>query len=58
MADRLKEILQETAKERGGEIIAMEVMSDHVHHFASVPPKKPAPDVYLWVMERLELTPD
>ncbi|MEX1336917.1 IS200/IS605 family transposase [Hydrogenibacillus schlegelii] len=38
MADRLKEILQETAKERGWEIIAMEVMSDHVHHFASVPP--------------------
>ena len=38
IADRLKEIIQETAKERGWEIIAMEVMSDHVHHFASVPP--------------------
>ncbi|WP_368015051.1 IS200/IS605 family transposase, partial [Hydrogenibacillus schlegelii] len=38
MADRLKEILQETAKERGWEIIAMEVMPDHVHLFASVPP--------------------
>ncbi|OAR04795.1 IS200/IS605 family transposase [Hydrogenibacillus schlegelii] len=38
IADRLKEIIQETAKERGWEIIAMEVMPDHVHLFASVPP--------------------
>jgi len=43
VAERLKEILLETAAERGWEVIAMEVMPDHVHLFASAPPTvKPA----------------
>lgn len=43
MAERLKEILLETAVERGWDVIALEVMPDHVHLFASAPPTiKPA----------------
>lgn len=43
VADRLKVVLAETASERGWEVIALEVMPDHVHVFASTPPTvKPA----------------
>lgn len=43
MAERLKEILLEIAVERGWDVIALEVMPDHVHLFASAPPTiKPA----------------
>lgn len=38
VAIRLKTILQETAAEREWDIIAVEVMPDHVHLFASAPP--------------------
>lgn len=38
LANRLKEILRETVKNRGWEIVAVEVMPDHVHLFVSVPP--------------------
>lgn len=43
VAERLKEILLETAGERGWDVIALEVMPDHVHLFVSAPPTiKPA----------------
>jgi len=38
VADRLKEIIQTTATDRAWEVIALEVMPDHVHLFASAPP--------------------
>jgi putative transposase len=36
---RLKEILAEIATQYGFEILAVEVMPDHVHLFVSAPPK-------------------
>jgi len=45
VAERLKEILLETAAERGWEVIAMEVMPDHVHLFVSAPPTVKPTDV-------------
>jgi putative transposase len=38
IADRLKEILMTVAVHRELEVIALEVMPDHVHLFASAPP--------------------
>jgi putative transposase len=38
LAERLKELLREKADEMGWEIIALEVMPDHVHLFISVDP--------------------
>jgi putative transposase len=38
VADRLKEILMTVAVQRELEVIALEVMPDHVHLFASAPP--------------------
>jgi putative transposase len=38
LAERLKELLREKAEEMGWEIIALEVMPDHVHLFISVGP--------------------
>lgn len=36
---RLKELLAQIATQYGFEILAIEVMSDHVHLFVSAPPK-------------------
>lgn len=38
MGERLKELLREKSNELGWEIIALEVMPDHVHLFISVDP--------------------
>jgi putative transposase len=38
LGERLKELLREKAEEMGWEIIALEVMPDHVHLFISVDP--------------------
>lgn len=37
--DRLLEIFQTVAKQNGMEILAVEVMPDHVHLFVSAPPR-------------------
>lgn len=43
VVERLKAILLETAMGRGWDVIALEVMPDHVHLFVSAPPTiKPA----------------
>jgi len=39
VADRLRELLNEIADQYGFEILAYEVMPDHVHLFVSAPPK-------------------
>ena len=39
VADRLRELLDEIAVQYGFEILACEVMPDHVHLFVSAPPK-------------------
>jgi putative transposase len=39
----LKEALLALATERGYEVLALEVMPDHVHVFLSAPPKEPPP---------------
>lgn len=36
--ERLTEILRGVAKDKGWEVLAVEVMADHVHLFVSVPP--------------------
>ena len=38
VADRLKEVIQQTAAGREWDVIALEIMPDHVHLFASPPP--------------------
>lgn len=39
IAERLKELLSEIASQYGFQIVAVEVMPDHVHLFVSAPPK-------------------
>lgn len=39
VAERLEALLGEIAEQYGSEILAREVMSDHVHLFVSAPPK-------------------
>lgn len=39
IAERLKELLSEIASQYGFQIMAVEVMPDHVHLFVSTPPK-------------------
>jgi len=46
IADRLKVILYDIAKEKGFEIKSIEVMSDHVHVFVSAHPKFSASYIY------------
>ncbi len=36
--ERLKQIIEEVCKENGWEILALEIMPDHVHLFLSAPP--------------------
>ncbi len=38
VAKRLKELIEEKAKGLGLEILAMEIMPDHIHLFVSAPP--------------------
>jgi putative transposase len=49
LAERLKELLREKVGELGWEIIALEVMPDHVHLFISVDP-----DTAPWQVMRLK----
>jgi REP-associated tyrosine transposase len=42
VAARLRELIEQKATEKGGEIIAVEVMSDHVHLFVKHEPKASA----------------
>ena len=37
--NRLRDIFGEIAKEKGLELLAVEIMSDHIHLFVSSPPK-------------------
>ena len=39
VADRLRQLLSEVAAQHGFEVLACEVMPDHVHIFVSAPPK-------------------
>ena len=39
VAEYIKEILKSIAKELGCEIIALEVMPDHIHFFVNCPPR-------------------
>jgi len=45
VAATTKETLQTIAREKGWEILALEVMPDHVHLFVSVPPKHSPADI-------------
>jgi len=38
VAKRLRELIEEKAEELGLEILAMEIMPDHIHLFVSAPP--------------------
>jgi putative transposase len=45
VADRLRELLHEIAAQYGFEVLACEVMPDHVHLFVSAPPKHSPADL-------------
>ncbi|HNS79709.1 MAG TPA: IS200/IS605 family transposase [Syntrophorhabdus sp.] len=45
IAEETKKILQAIAEEKGWEILALEVMLDHIHLFASAPPKYAPADI-------------
>ena len=45
IAEETKKILQAIADEKGWEILALEVMPDHIHLFASAPPKYAPADI-------------
>ena len=38
VAERLKQTIEQTAAEREWDVVALEVMSDHVHLFVAPPP--------------------
>lgn len=46
---RLGKIFQEIAKERGLEILAQEIMPDHIHIFISSPPKNSPALIVNWL---------
>lgn len=45
VAEEAKKILRAIANEKGWEILALEVMPDHIHLFASAPPKYAPADI-------------
>jgi putative transposase len=38
-AERLRELLEEIAEQKGFEVLEMEIMGDHIHLFCSCPPR-------------------
>jgi putative transposase len=46
---RLELIFKEIAQERGLEILAMEIMPDHLHIFVSAPPKQSPSLIVNWL---------
>lgn len=45
VATRAEEVLRQIAQEMGWEIVALEVMPDHIHLFVSAPPKYSPADI-------------
>jgi putative transposase len=45
VAEETEKILRAIAEEKGWEILALEVMPDHIHLFASAPPKHAPADI-------------
>lgn len=39
LASRLRELIVDVVEDCGGEVLELEVMPDHVHHLAEVPPQ-------------------